>query len=217
MFQSLYKRHGQYSAKDHLADTGPNSKFLDWPASYEAGICTEGLGNWELEITGMVETPKTLDLAALQRLSKTTQNRRLVSIEGWSYRGEWSGILFPHLLQGLELKPGVKFVRQVNLAGQTETMPFSVLQENRAMLCYALKGQALPPLYGGPLRLLAFDRYSYKGLSQLSRLEFTDEDSPGLSKERGLPVDGQIRPGKYYAFDLRDERPIKTPGEVTGY
>lgn len=216
MFRSLYTRY-----KDELQPTGTTpANTLDMPATYLEGLVNVDPTQWKLDVSGMVVKPRTLTMADLEALPKVTQNRRIVSIEGWSYRAEWAGIPLHHLVEEVKPQAAATLIRQVNLMGQEEFLPLSVALQNRALLCFGINGKKLLPLYGGPLRLLVFDRYSYKGMTQLAKLEFVsaDAETPGFWQQHGYPSDGLIEPGRYYyAFDLKKLRPVPQAGEVTIY
>ena len=89
------------------------------------------------------------------------------------------------------------------------------LYTQRALFSLRVGGKALPAIYGGPLRLLVFDRYAHKGLGQITRLELSEEEVPGYFASKGYPPEAQIEPGDYYAADLQAMQTIKAPGEVT--
>jgi DMSO/TMAO reductase YedYZ molybdopterin-dependent catalytic subunit len=215
MFRSLYTRYKNELEQTH---TTPDT-YLDLPATYREGLSMVDPEAWQMEIGGQVQHPQTIRMRDLQALPQITQNRRLVSAEGWTFRAEWGGIPLFQLVEQIRPDPQATLLRQTSMNGQVEFLPLAAALQNRALLCYNANGKPLSPLHGGPLRLLIFDRYSYKGMAQLARLDFVSakEETPGFWETRGYPADGQIEPGKYYAFDLKKMRPVPQDGEVTIY
>jgi DMSO/TMAO reductase YedYZ molybdopterin-dependent catalytic subunit len=215
MFRSLYTRF-----QDELQPRPDQpDRPLDWPATYGEGLVAVQADQWALEIGGLVDKPRSLSLAELKKLSQITQNRRLVSADGWTVRTEWGGISLQSLVEWVRPAMRATLLRQENLSGHVEFIPLADCLKSRALLCFNVSGKPLPALYGGPLRLLVFDRFSYKGLGQLARLDFVppDQETPSYWEQKGYAKDGQIEPGKYYAFDLKKFRPVPAPGEVTIY
>ncbi|MBY0403192.1 MAG: molybdopterin-dependent oxidoreductase, partial [Cyanobacteria bacterium] len=191
----------------------------DWPATYNDSMVMIAPDDWRLEIGGNIERPRILTLQELKTFPQVTQNRRMVSAEGWSYRTEWMGVPLHHVVEAAKASPEATLIKQVNLSGHEEYLPVQDALKSRALLCFGVSNKMLPCLYGGPLRLMVFDRYSYKGLAQLSRIEFISPEEAGSSfwEKKGYSKEGNIQPGRYYAFDLKRARPIPQPGEVTIY
>jgi DMSO/TMAO reductase YedYZ molybdopterin-dependent catalytic subunit len=214
MFQSLYRKTKGIQQGNMVSDP-----LRDWPATYSGGIQLVDYDTWTLQVGGHVAMPRTFTLAELKNFLLLTQNRRIVSAEGWTYRSEWEGFMLHQLVEKVKPEPTATILRQENLCGHVEYVPIAAITQGRSLFCFSESGKRLTPLYGGPLRLLFFDRYSYKGLGQLARLDFItpEEEEPGFWQKKGYPADGQIIPGKFYAFDLKRHRPVPSAGEVTIY
>lgn len=210
MFHSLYARTGA-----QLADKAPDKTFLPWPASYLDGFVEGDPEQFTLEIGGLVAKPQTFSLKDLGGFVRIQQNRRLVFADGWSYRAQWEGFVISELLHRIEPAPEARFLIQTNLAGLQECVPLKDLINQRALFCMRMAGKALPPVYGGPLHLMVFDRYAHKGLGQICKLEFSESDIPGHFAAKGYDPAGTVEPGNYYAVDLKAIREIRESGEIT--
>ncbi len=239
MFQTLYQR----------TKANPNNNLtFPWPATYADSIMPIEKNPYTLKLSGCLEVPRpekkasekpedetehndpenpppplatelTLDWETLLKLPKTTQTRRTVSAQGWSYKTTWEGITLEELIKKVNLKPEASWLKQTNLSGHTEYLPLEVALSGKALLCYQANETLLPPLYGGPLWLMVFNRFNYKGLGQITELAFIDKNDvqPGFWETKGYSAEGAITPGNYYAFDFSDHRPIETSDEVTQY
>jgi DMSO/TMAO reductase YedYZ molybdopterin-dependent catalytic subunit len=53
------------------------------------------------------------------------------------------------------------------------------------LLATGLDGAPLPPARGGPLRLIVPERYAWKSVKWLRRLDFLPQDEPGYWERRG--------------------------------
>ncbi len=217
MFQTLYSRyHDQLDRR-----SGGENLFFPFPATYGGGMAQLERATYSLPATGRVETPKTFSWQDLSAMPETRQERRLVSAQGWTYRTRWEGVLLADLLKVLVPQPEATVLCQVNALGQEGPLPLEALLEGQALLCTRVDGQPLNSLYGGPIRLLVFDRYSHTGLGYLTSLKLLNAAEAGVIQsaweQKGYPRDGVIQSGDYYAYDLQAFRPVSGPGEVTGY
>lgn len=218
MFHSLYNRTtGTQSSTGTQSDkvAGADKTFLNWPANYLDGFQAFDPEHWHLEVGGLVDRPQEFTLKDMNSFTRIQQNRRLVFADGWTYRAPWEGFVLQELLHRVAPKPEAQFLIQTNLSGHVECLPLKELYAQRALLCMRVSGKPLPAMYGGPLRLMVFDRYAHKGLGQIAKLELSDIAVPGHFADKGYDPAAQIEPGDYYAADLKIVQTIKTPGEVT--
>lgn len=216
MFHSLYNRStASIAPAIEQADKAGDKTFLNWPASYLDGFQAFDPDHYRLEVCGLVDKPQAFSLKDLTGFTRIQQNRRLVFADGYTFKATWEGFVVHELLHRVSPRPEAKFLIQTNLAGQVECIPLKDLYTQRALFSLRVGGKALPAIYGGPLRLLVFDRYAHKGLGQITRLELSEEEAPGYFTSKGYQPEAQIEPGDYYATDLQATQTIKTPGEVT--
>lgn len=233
MFHSLYNRtagsaSAQGSKETHLSSTSSQilpsvkackSVLLDWPASYltDAPNSFQAINSehWRLEINGLVEKAQKFCLKDLIGFTRIQQNRRLVFADGWAYRATWEGFVIHELLHRVSPLPEAQYLVQKNLAGQQECIPLKDLYAQRALFCMKVNGKNLPDIYGGPMRLLVFDRYAHKGLGQIVSLTLSDTEVPSYFTGKGYDADGEIKPGNYYAADLKTIQTVRVPGEIT--
>jgi DMSO/TMAO reductase YedYZ molybdopterin-dependent catalytic subunit len=216
MFHSLYHRTtGALAPKIEQTDHTIDRTFLHWPASYLDGFRSFDPDHWELEVSGLVERPHHFNLKDLMGFTRIQQNRRLVFADGWAYRTIWEGFVVQELLHRVAPKPQARFLIQTDLAGHVECLPIKDLYAQRSLFCVKVAGKSLPAIYGGPIRLMVFDRYAHKGLGQLVKLELSDREVAGHYAGKGYDPNGAIEPGDYYATDLKTIQSVNTSGEIT--
>jgi DMSO/TMAO reductase YedYZ molybdopterin-dependent catalytic subunit len=171
-----------------------------------------------LTLQGLQGDPVTLSLTDLDLLPQKSLSRRWVNASGWSVRCEWQGVLLQHVIEKLRPPQGVTlYIKQTNSQGFSETIPYKEMLLHRPMLVKAVNGVPLPATYGGPLQMMLFHCFSYKGLPQLTHLSLTTTPCHDWSSHWGLPADGHMTPGPYYAWDLGMVQPIKRGVEVEDY
>ena len=205
MFHSLVKTRSAV-APDALRADAPGA----YPATYQPGGFTRPLPQpYVLNVTGLVAQPQAFTLKDLAELGDGVYEGRLVSADGWSYHSRWDAVLLKRLIDRVQPLPEAQYLNQTDLQGRTEWLALSHVRNSNALLCTGERGQPLAPLYGGPLSLMLFDRYSYKGLGQLATLDFaaTPAENPE-GQRRGHAAEGRIVPGDYYAFDQKASRRV---------
>ena len=166
------------------------------------------LETWSLTVDGMVESPVTLDFAALLALERQNQITDFHCVEGWSvYDIPWNGV---HLSKLLELvnpdstATHVTFhsVQAPNGQRYDESLPLNIALEPKTMLAYGADDLALPLRHGFPLRLVIPRLLGYKNAKTLERIELTDHPIDGFWVKRGYGYDAlvpeqRLREGKY--------------------
>ncbi len=217
-FKSLFSPPSPVGESTTGVITGPSQ--LIWPASYEShGISELSFEDWDLSTGGAIEKPTRFVYRNIQAMPQNTQERRWISADGWSIKASWQGVLIEELVKRIHpqytANPSDEalWVHQRNRQGAVECLLLKDLIEGKALLCHKVNGQPLPWLHGGPVALMVFDRYGYKGLGQITELNFETSPLAGATthQEKGYPSDGQIAPGDYYAFDLQAFRPLHGP------
>lgn len=191
---------------------------------YQEGVPDVDIAAWRLTIQDQGGSPLILSYEDLFKLPQSTQHRRLVCVCNWTIKRYWSGVLLKDALavagvnadklQGLHIKQvstgtpdkGV-YESWIDLAG-------AVARD--AILAHSVDGAPLPPEQGHPLRLVDFGLYAYKNVKGLTRLEVTPNAQLGHWEElAGYPLDGTVKPKRYYSVDLRKHMLAVDKGEVT--
>jgi DMSO/TMAO reductase YedYZ molybdopterin-dependent catalytic subunit len=173
---------------------------------------------WSLTLTGLQNETLTLSLKDLDMFPQKSLSRRWISHSGWTVRCEWQGVLLQHLIEKLRPPTGrTLYIQQHNAQGFTESIALKEILLHRPMVVRAVNGQPLPAMYGGPLSLMLFHCYSYKGLNQLTGLTLTEEPVNQWSQSLGVSASGTLVPGSYFAWDLGLPQTLKRATEIEDY
>jgi DMSO/TMAO reductase YedYZ molybdopterin-dependent catalytic subunit len=151
--------------------------------------------DWRLEITGLVQNPMTLTLDDIkgwprQEISYTIEcagNTGLPFFNGGIGNAVWAGTpLAPILDEAGILDDGIEIVFYGSDSGEETRNDITITQNfarsmsvEQAMhpynlLCYEMNGEALPPINGYPLRLIAPGWYGIANVKWLKRIEVID-------------------------------------------
>lgn len=162
-------------------DTTPISKFFIRNNGQLPDEVTSA-DTWQLKIEGEVEKPLTLTVAELRSRFPAHTFRMVLECGGngrsfyqpaargnqWTNGGagcaEWTGVRLADVLKAAGLKPSAKFTGHFgadpHLSGDPDKsaisrgMPIEKALEPHSLIVWAMNGQPLPHIHGGPLRLV---------------------------------------------------------------
>ncbi len=171
---------------------------------------------WTLEVAGLVERPKTLDVAELMRRMPCEERLyRFRCVERWAMAVPWSGFPLKSLMALVRPLSSAKFVRFVSFlrpdeaVGQKPGSPWKwpyyeglTIKEAACELAFVatgLYGHALPKQHGAPLRMVIPWKYGYKGAKSIVKIEFV-KDRPRTFWNDANPREygfySNVNPGK---------------------
>jgi DMSO/TMAO reductase YedYZ molybdopterin-dependent catalytic subunit len=162
-------------------DTTPTAKFFIRNNGHIPEESKQG-DAWSFKVEGEVERPQTLSVAELKSRFTSLTLRMVMECGGngrsffqpsargnpWTNGGagcaEWTGVRLEDVLKAAGLKESAKFTGHYgadpHLSGDTSKdaisrgMPIEKALEPHTMLVWAMNGEPLPNIHGGPLRLI---------------------------------------------------------------
>ena len=146
---------------------------------------------WTVEVSGMVNNPKTYDIDDMIRgFSQEERIYRLRCVEAWSMVIPWVGFSLAELLQEVEPTADARYVKFTSIL-DPERMPgqkarwidwpyVEGLTVDEAMNPLTLMstgayGKLLDNANGAPLRLVVPWKYGFKSIKGIVKIELTDE------------------------------------------
>jgi DMSO/TMAO reductase YedYZ molybdopterin-dependent catalytic subunit len=152
------------------------------------------INTYTLQVTGLVDTPLSYTYA--EAVSGHKSYTRLVTldcVEGWSVKILWEGILVSDLIDPAGILPAANTVIFHAYDGYTTSMPLSYIRDNNIMLAYKMNGVDLPPERGFPFQLVAQDKWGYKWIKWVTKIELSDNpDYRGYWERNGYSNDGSL-------------------------
>jgi DMSO/TMAO reductase YedYZ molybdopterin-dependent catalytic subunit len=211
-------------------EPGGRANTLDWGALTSWVTPTEDLfrvshygmpeiaeNDWSLDVTGLVDRPRTFTLAQLKARPKQEVafalecggNRGFSSFIGAVHNARWGGTPLAAVLDEAAIhESGIEIVFFGSDQGEEEIRGNTVSQnfarsmsledamDPRLLLAYEVNGEPLPTEHGFPLRLIAPGWYGVANVKWLNRIEVWDTRFVGrfMSRDyvtlRGKPQDG---------------------------
>jgi DMSO/TMAO reductase YedYZ molybdopterin-dependent catalytic subunit len=142
--------------------------------------------NWDFEVYGLVRNPIALSFNEVKGLPKTVSISDFHCVTGWSkFNNKWEGIRFRDLIEIVQPMRKAMYVTIECENDYTTSLPLKDLEFDDVILAYRLDDQDLPPLYGGPLRIVVPHKYAYKSGKWVRKIKFTEKQELGYWEVRG--------------------------------
>lgn len=176
---------------EEIAKRVPPGQHLvkGWPVLHYGPIPKFDQAAWDLEVSGLVESPFKLTYAELKALGPADVTADMHCVTGWStLDNEWTGVPFRVLAEKAKPKPEAKWVIAHCDYGYTSDLSLQAMMDDDVLVAWAHHGEDLAPEHGFPLRLVVPKRYAWKSAKWLRGLEFHADNERGFWEVRGYHV-----------------------------
>jgi DMSO/TMAO reductase YedYZ molybdopterin-dependent catalytic subunit len=157
------------------------------------GIQEIDIDEYRLLIDGLVAEDQKYSYSELQEKNHIKKVVTLNCVTGWSVKALWEGIPLMNLLDELDLDQSANTLIFYSPDGYSTSLPISFIRENNIILADRLNGIQLPPRQGFPFQLVAEQKYGYKWIRWIERIEVSnDSDYEGYWESRGYSNSAEI-------------------------
>jgi DMSO/TMAO reductase YedYZ molybdopterin-dependent catalytic subunit len=226
-------------------DTTPTDKFYIRNNGQTPEGFTEG-DAWEFSIDGEVNTPLKLKLGELKQKFAAKTYRMVLECGGngrsffqptargnqWTNGGagcaEWTGVSFAEVLKSAGLKPSAvhtgNYGADQHLSGDpskdvlSRGVPIEAAMEQHALLVWAMNGQPLNNIHGGPLRVIIPGFPASVSHKWLKRIAIRDKvhDGQGMGgTSYSVAIKPMIPGGKTDEANMRTMTTMPVRGIIT--
>jgi len=144
------------------------------------------LNTWLLYVNGLVENALKLSWNEFLQLPSIESVSDFHCVEGWSVKDcRWEGVRFKTLMEVVKPKENGKYVWFECADDYTTSLTVNDLLGENVLLAYKLYGESLPFELGGPMRLIAPDKYAYKSPMWITKITFTNKKELGYWEQKG--------------------------------
>src|SRR4030042_2114116 len=181
---------------DELGD--PLTSFQDithYNNYYEFSTNKEAVANlvtdfpispWSIEVSGLVNNPKTYTIEDLQKFQPEERIYRLRCVEAWSMVVPWIGFPLHKLLDEVQPTSEATYVefttlydlKNMPLQGSNllnwpyvEGLRMDEAMHDLTLLVTGMYGESLPKQDGAPIRLVVPWKYGFKGVKAIVKIE----------------------------------------------
>ncbi|MDE0685214.1 MAG: protein-methionine-sulfoxide reductase catalytic subunit MsrP [Candidatus Poribacteria bacterium] len=146
---------------------------------------------WEIEISGLVEKPMTIDVDELiKQMPLEERIYRFRCVEAWAMVVPWIGFPMKALLEKVQPKAEAQYVRMLtfldaDMAPQQRDpylpwpyfkgLTLAEAMNDLTLLTVGIYGHILPPQHGAPIRLIVPWKYGFKSIKSIVSIELTDQ------------------------------------------
>lgn len=154
--------------------------------------------SYKLEISGLVEPNTSYSYSDMLSMPMYQKVVTLNCVEGWSVKALWEGVLVKDLLNGLTVKPEAKAIIFYAADGYSTSFPLDYVLRNDIIMADKLNGEVLPPERGFPFQLVAEQKWGYKWIKWITKIELSnDTNYKGFWESRGYNNNGDLSGSKF--------------------
>lgn len=151
--------------------------------------------DYRLEVSGLVENPVELTLAAIQAMPKQSHTTLHNCVQGWSGIAQWGGLPFRELIALVRPRAEARVVvfHSFGEGGEGglyyDSHTIEDLRHPQSLLAYEMNHAPLTILHGAPLRLRVENQLGYKQVKWIRSIEFLVSTRPIEQGEGGYNED----------------------------
>jgi DMSO/TMAO reductase YedYZ molybdopterin-dependent catalytic subunit len=149
---------------------------------------------YRLNVTGLINN--SVDLSydeVVNTYPHYTKKVTLFCVEGWEVTILWEGVLVSDILDDAEVLPGANTVIFYAADGYSTSLPLDYIRERDIIMASKMNGVMLPAERGFPFQLVAEDRWGYKWVKWINRIEVSSDPSyRGYWESRGYSQSGDL-------------------------
>jgi len=150
--------------------------------------------DYHLTVTGLTNTTLVYTYAGI--LGKYPHYTKVVTlhcVEGWDATILWEGVQVRDLIRDAGVRPGANTIVFTAYDGYTTSFPLDYIMNRDIIMAYRMNNVTLPAERGYPFELVAEDKWGYKWIKWIEKIELTDNpDYRGYWEQRGYSNSGDL-------------------------
>jgi DMSO/TMAO reductase YedYZ molybdopterin-dependent catalytic subunit len=150
--------------------------------------------DYRLTITGLTNTTDIYTYSGvLEKFPHYTKVVTLHCVEGWDATILWEGVQVRDLITKAGPDPHANTVVFTAHDGYTTSFPLDYLMKRDILMAYRMNNVTLPAERGYPFQLVAEDKWGYKWVKWIEKIELTaDPGYKGYWEQRGYSNTGDL-------------------------
>lgn len=160
------------------------------------------LSKWNLQVYGLVETPKLFTLEEIMSLPQSNLLNDIHCVTGWSKLDtNWQGVKTKDIAKEVQMKDNAKFVILHAEEGWTTNLSIDDFLKETSLLAHSFANEKLTPEHGFPLRGVFPHLYFWKSAKWLRGIQFTEQNHPGFWERNGYHMEGDPFKEQRFSYD----------------
>ncbi len=143
--------------------------------------------DYRLTVTGLTNKTDVYTYQdVLTRYPLYTKVVTLFCVEGWDATILWEGVLVSDLIREAGIDPRANTVIFTAHDGYTTSFPLAYLMNQEILMAYKMNNVTLPAERGYPFQLVAQDKWGYKWIKWIEKIQLSDDPNyRGYWEKRG--------------------------------
>lgn len=152
------------------------------------------ISDYRLTVTGLTNTTNVYTYSGvLERFPHYSKMVTLFCVEGWDVSILWEGVQVRDIIREAGINPRANTVIFTAHDGYTTSFPLDYLVKNDIIMAYKMNNVTLPAERGYPFELVAQDKWGYKWIKWIEKIELTDDPAyRGYWEQRGYSNTGNL-------------------------
>jgi len=154
---------------------------------------------YHLTVTGL--TNRTIVYSYDEILVKYPHYSKVVTlfcVEGWDATILWEGVLVRDIIADAGADPRANTVILTAHDGYTTSFPLTYFTRQDIIMAYRMNNVTLPAERGYPFQLVAEDKWGYKWIKWIEKIELSDDPAyRGYWEQRGYSNTGDLKKNYY--------------------
>jgi len=173
------------------------SSFRDFRENSIKGPQKISVDDYRLEISGLVLRGQSFSYQEiLEKFSSYKKVVTLYCVEGWDATILWEGILVSDLIKEAGVNPAANTIIFYAQDGYSTSFPLPYIMEKPIIMAHNMNNLTLPVERGFPFQLVAEDKWGYKWIKWITRIELSDNPQyRGYWESRGFGQDADLNKG----------------------
>ena len=157
------------------------------------------INDYRLTVTGLTNRTDTYTYSeVLGQYPHYTKLVTLFCVEGWDATILWEGVQVRDLIRHAGPDPRANTVIFTAHDGYTTSFPLSYLMDRDIIMAYKMNNVTMPAERGYPFALVAEDKWGYKWIKWIEKIELTsDPGYRGYWEQRGYSNTGDLAKSYY--------------------
>jgi DMSO/TMAO reductase YedYZ molybdopterin-dependent catalytic subunit len=152
------------------------------------------ISDYRLTVTGLTNTTNVYTYSGvLERFPHYSKMVTLFCVEGWDVSILWEGVQVRDIIREAGINPRANTVIFTAHDGYATSFPLDYLMKNDIIMAYKMNNVTLPVERGYPFELVAQDKWGYKWIKWIEKIELTDDPAyRGYWEQRGYSNTGNL-------------------------
>ena len=162
-----------------------------FPVLHAGRVPEVDVDSWDFTVGGLVEEPKSFDLAGFQALPTRSITADIHCVTKWSKLDTtWEGVPVTEVLSRVRPLAAATHVVVRAEHGFTANLPLDDFAREENLFAWRYEGSNLDPDHGWPLRLVVPHLYFWKSVKWVRGFDLLDHDEPGFWERNGYHMYG---------------------------